>query len=330
MKSPAALVAEPSPAAAGSLTRFLEAEGFYVESARYLDEAAQKLQGQAFDVCFAAASGSFDGETLCQAVKRQKLDVAMVLVFPSDEVDPATRAATAGAQAYLVGPLKKSQVGAVGHAMLKVRQLTGRVQFLEAELSRAVDDRSQMVLPLAGVPLPRPSAPTPQQDGQFMTRYLAIELKRAQRYRFPVSLILVGGERVTSSANPAATAEPDPAADSVRVKLQALLRDVDVIAPHTDGAWLLYLPNTAKAGALTVAQRVLEEFRGASNGVWERVSVGLAGYEPPAKEKGKPPDTLGLLREATEAQRRAREAGGNRVEVAKSPVSKREREPRQS
>ena len=185
MKSPAALVAEPSPAAAGSLTRFLEAEGFYVESARYLDEAAQKLQGQTFDVCFAAASGSFDGETLCQAVKRQKLDVAMVLVFPSDEVDPATRAAAAGAQAYLVGPLKKSQVGAVGHAMLKVRQLTGRVQFLEAELSRAVDDRSQMVLPLAGVPLPRPSAPTPQQSAGHPQRRRPYQTVAGERAEIP-------------------------------------------------------------------------------------------------------------------------------------------------
>ena len=129
------LVAEPSLPLSNALRKFLEGSA-EVRVARFLDEAVQILHDEAPGVLVASVSGTFEGEVLCVRVKRQSPATSVVLVYPADDFqDAGRRAGEAGADAFLVGPLKKHMVLSVVQAAFRLHLATVRARKAEAELT---------------------------------------------------------------------------------------------------------------------------------------------------------------------------------------------------
>jgi diguanylate cyclase (GGDEF)-like protein len=238
----------------------------------------------------------------------------VVLVYPADDLhEAAARAAQAGADAFLVGPHKKHVVLAVVRAAWALHQLQGRVRVSEAEgltLKTQLANHQARLEALAG----QQSSGT---DEAFFKKYMLLELKRSKRYQYPVSLLLVALDRL--EAHLAAEASPDAARAAIRAEALAaiggVIRDIDLAMPFGDDKYLVFLPNTNRAGAVSVARRMLEPLKRLPAYIEGSASVGVAAYEPTPGEGKQAIGFAVLVREAAEMLKKAHADGGNRVEV---------------
>ena len=102
------LVAEPSLPISAALRKFLESARHEVVAVHSVAEAVESAQQREPQLILASASGNFDGEALCARLKTLKPRCPVVLVYAPEEDRPEERSETAGAAAFLVGPLKRS------------------------------------------------------------------------------------------------------------------------------------------------------------------------------------------------------------------------------
>jgi diguanylate cyclase (GGDEF)-like protein len=297
---PRALIADPSVPVSGAMRKYLEAEGFEVRVVHYLDEAVEKVRAGEAELVFAAATSSFDGETLCKKVKQLQPVCPVVLVYPPDEDEPGLHATRAGADAYLVGPLKRATVGSCAKSMLRIRALEEQLQ--------------QQPAP-ARPPPPATTAVTGGSgDFEFFKKLLLMEVKRSRRYRYPVSFLLVALDQFGERAAQLNPAQRTAVLAEALAGITRCIRDIDLAVPFKDERFLVFLPNTPREGALTVAGRLREQLAKLEGLPRNTASVGVAAYEPTA---GRTQVSFGsLMKDATEALRRAQAAGGNAVEAS--------------
>lgn len=307
MTSRRALVADPSPSVAGTVKRFLEGASFTVKVVRYFDEAILQLREGAPDVVFTAASDLFDGESLCSKVKELHPLCPVVIVYPPEAEDPDADAARAGADAYLVGPLKRGTVVSTARTAVRIRSLLDQVEKLEGDLKRHVAEPPADAHGLQGT----------SADFEFFKKFLLMEVKRSRRYRYPVSFLLVGLDQLELRLQPLGQEKRLEALAEALAIITRGVRDIDLAIPFSEGRYLVFLPHTPRSGALVVATRARERLS-QMKGVPElTASVGVATFEPAIAD---PSVSFGtLMKQAMDYLRQAQLAGGDRVEAGEAP-----------
>jgi diguanylate cyclase (GGDEF)-like protein len=302
--SPRVLVADPSVPVSQALRRYLEGAGFEVQVVHYLDEAVEKVRGGGPELLFCAATGAFDGETLCLRVKELAPSVPVVLVYPPEEDDPEPHAARAKADGYLVGPLKRGTVVFCARSMLRIRELQAAVDRLEADLKRRV----------AEPPVdPHRTTSGSSADFEFFKRLLLMEVKRSRRHRYPVSFLLVALDRFAERVGPLSAAARKAVLAEALGAVTGAVRDIDLAIPFSEERFLVFLPHTGREGALTVAERMRGAMGRLSSLPEATASIGVAAYEPGNDKRQVSFGTL--MKDATEALRKAQLGGGDRVEA---------------
>ncbi|MBZ4416759.1 diguanylate cyclase [Myxococcus sp. RHSTA-1-4] len=338
------LLAEPSAPVAGVLRRYLEGAGHEVSWVGSADEALRAARERPPAVLLASGVGPLDGEALCRGLRAQGASPPVLLVYPPDEEHADQRAAEAGADGCLVGPLKRANVLTCVSLLVQREEARGLVSSPAGAVSAAARTAGAPAVPsrasgFAITPVPgtlatlepegrrvtRPELPAAgaasSPDFEFLKRLMLMEVKRSRRYRYPIALLLVELDGFAERAAALAPAARTAALAEALGLLVAGVRDIDVAVPFADSRFVVFLPHTPRSGALVVAERLCERV-GALRGLpGTSASVGVAVSEPPGG-KGAPSGAQAqvsfgsLLKEAGEALRRAQAAGGNRVEPA--------------
>jgi PleD family two-component response regulator len=292
------LLAEPSAPVANALRGFLAGK-YTVRVARTEEEALAMLASEGAELVVASQSALFDGEGLCAALKSRVASPAVVLVYPPDESDADARSAAAGAEGCLVGPLK------AGSVLSCVKNVL-RLHALEA-----------LVLPPAQNHPPDVDEPelTAQTSADFQTfrSLLVREVKRSRRFRYPVSLAVIGLDGFESAVAPEEVERLGMLAGSVLERLVGALREVDLIAPYRLASWVAFLPHTPLGGAQEAAARMQDALSGLGE-TFVTASVGVATHDP--LHTSGPLSFGALVDGAEEALMMARREGGNRIVVA--------------
>ncbi|MBJ6761744.1 diguanylate cyclase [Myxococcaceae bacterium JPH2] len=296
------LLAEPSAPVAGALRRFLDVAAQEVTTAASLEEALRHALAQPPpSLVVASATGGWDGEALCRSLRDQGSDVPVLLLYPPDEEHADERAASVGADACLVGPLKRGN-------------LLGCVRLL----SKLVEARRKPA-PAPAAPLPTAAAASASADFEFLKRLLLLEVKRSRRYRYPIALLVVELDAFSTRVAALPLAERTAVLGEVLGLLIAGVRDIDVAVPFADGRFGIFLPHTPRTGALVVAERLRAKVKSLRSLPGVSASVGVAVSEPTmtkaSPSQGQGVSFGGMLKEAGEALRRAQAAGGDRVEA---------------
>lgn len=301
-----ALVAEPSLPISNALKRFLQLSGYEVTVVHFVDDAVLQARKIEPAVVFTSVSGTFDGEALCGKLKRLRPHCPVVLTYPPEELKMGERALSAGADGWMMGPLKLPQVASTAHAMVQLYNLKLRVELLEGEVQKA----RTAVAAQAGVNT---------HDMGFFKRFLSLEIKRSRRYHYPLAFLMIAIDGL--EVRLLNVADADAVKGTVRAESLAvmggMLRDIDLCVPFADERLLVFLPHTPRTGALTVAGRAVERLGRLKSFEGSTASVGIATYDPKA---GKQTVSFGsLMSEASLNLRLAQEAGGNRAEA--TPVA---------
>lgn len=293
------LVAEPSAPVANALRGFLDGN-YAVRIARTEDEALALLASEGADLVVASESPLFDGEGLCAALRARDMSPAVVLVYPPDESEAEARSAAAGAQGCLVGPLKAGTVLSCVKNVLKLHAL------------------ESLVLPPApgeGADANEPEL-TAQTSADFQTfrSLLVREVKRSRRFRYPVSLVVVGLDGFDDAAAAPEVAERVASlAERALGRLVGALREVDLIAPYRLGSWVAFLPHTPLVGAQEAAARLQEALSGLGDSFLTS-SVGVSAHDP--RHHAGQLNFGALVDSAEEALLTAQRDGGNRIVVS--------------
>lgn len=168
-------------------------------------------------------------------------------------------------------------------------------------------------------PMPRPGEGILDPLTGFYTfahfkEVLFIEVKRARRYNFPLSLAVVAfdpfGEEVTGDLRAKLFA-------GLALAIRRSLRDTDYPVQYSGDHVALLMPHTDLQGAMVVSRRITERVGRATLQHGDRtlnptISVGVASASSPSKEFS----FAELVKHAQTALGRAVEAGGNRVEFS--------------
>jgi PleD family two-component response regulator len=302
------LVAEPSAPVANALRGFL-AGRYEARVARTEEEAMAHLANEGADLVLASVSALFDGEGLCAALKSREGSPAVVLVYPPDESEAEARSTAAGAEGCLVGPLKSSTVLSLVKNVLKLHAM---------EVS-------------AFVPAVRADVVEPELKAQTSADFntfralLVREVKRSRRFRYPVSLVVVGLDGFGQTVAPDEVARLGALAESALDRLVGALREVDLIAPYRLASWIAFLPHTPLAGAQEAAAR-LQEALGGLGESFVTASVGVATHDP--AQTTQPLSFGALVDAAEEALLTAHREGGSRIVVAGAAGDARRRKSR--
>ncbi|MFY0524542.1 diguanylate cyclase [Archangium gephyra] len=304
------LVAEPAAAVAGALRKFLENAHHEVTVAGDVRDALERVRELAPALVLASVTESFDGETLCRQVKEEAPTIPVLLLYLPEEEQPEARAAAAGAEACLVGPLKRATVVSCVSLMMQLAQARETVSVVRTEMQ---------LMQHQG---PRRESSTSGADLEFLKRLLFMEVKRSRRYRYPISYLLLEPDRYAERLATLPAAQRTSALAEVLRRLSEGLRDIDVAVPFAEGRFIVFLPYTPHEGAMVVAERLRQRVKEVESVPGLTASMGLAVFEPSA-QKGQAQVSFGsLMKEAGDALRRAQAAGGDRVEGGRqTPVA---------
>ncbi len=294
------LVAEANRAVGAALRKYLESAGFVAEAVEGFDDALNRLRNWAPDLLMCGVIG-LDGQTLCRKAKELSPGLPVVLVYPPDDEDPEARAAAAGADSLMIGPIKRGNVGATVRTLLKLRELHGQVSELQLELERRIS-----------APSPKDRSTDTQVDFDFFKRLLLMEVKRSRRYRDPLSVLMVAVDDFRGTVGRLdARAQGRFMGQLLGLAVKSL-RDIDLCVLYAQDKFLIFLPHTDQAGAQIVAGRLRERIEDfVADGPRITASIGIAAYDG----SGATVSFGSLLKDATTALKKAQTEGGNRVEA---------------
>ena len=293
------LVAEKSRSLSGLLVGILE-EANYSVAVAASEEEALKLAEERRPLVVLSSVSRFDGEKLCRALKKRFADLPIALLYPPSRPDDVeARARLFGADLVLLGPVQKASLLSAVRLLIRMHRLTSRLR--EATNPELEDDAS---------------GPEPLDLPTFK-RMLNLEVRKSRRYRFPAAFLLIQLDPEPLKARKLERAAHAKLVGSTLAALTRALRDIDLCVHTGSDRFIVFLPHTASEGAQVVAARLHARVRAVSEPPLA-CSVGVAAYD------GQGAVSFGsLLREATLALKRARTAGGDRVELSES--RKRER-----
>jgi diguanylate cyclase (GGDEF)-like protein len=146
----------------------------------------------------------------------------------------------AGADEYLIKPVHKPELQARLRTALRIIELEG-IREAHLEQARAVS----LVDALTGI-----------HNRKFMEERLPLEIKRANRYQRPLSIILVGFERIAEFRRGQGIFATEKLLQAAASSLdEAIRKDIDWVARWDEQRFLVLLPETAAADAAIVAKR---------------------------------------------------------------------------
>lgn len=293
---PRILVADANRAVASELKRHLEGAGIEVEVADSADAAIQRVRHAMPDLVICAATGL--DVSLCQTAKEIVPGLQALLLFePGEDRNAEERVAAAGADGYLVGPIKRGSLVSCVRLALRVRELARRVGQLEEEAGKRIE-----------APYDSTSA-QPLADFNFFKRLLLLEVKRARRYRFPLAFLMIGIDHFREAVESLDKRDQAKMIGRLMATVVESIRGVDLCVLFAEDKLLVYLPHTGRSGGQQVAERLRGRLRETS-GPLMTVSIGLAAYEGTGSEVS----FGGLLKDASDALKAAQEKGGDRLE----------------
>lgn len=320
---PRVLLVEKQRAVQTVLKGYLDGAGYCVLVANCEEAALAEIEKETVDLVLAGAEGQDRlGETLCQRIKAEiSPRLPVVLLYAPGEEEAERRATSAGADSYLVAPLKKHAVLTVARGMLRIKLLLEQIDSLEKALEQArcsAPSEPESARPKV--------ASDDMYDFEFFKKLLLMEVKRSKRYAYPISLAIVafdGFQEVTAELDARARGR---VVGSLLAQITLSIRDIDLPVLYAEDKVLVFMPHTARTGAMVVGGRLRDRLREHSvEGEGDErlrltASIGIAAFEGQGTVS-----FGGLIKDALAAVRKVQMSGGDGVEAvgeaAKSRVS---------
>lgn len=148
---------------------------------------------------------------------------------------------------------------------------------------------------------------------RYLDDFLNIEVKRCQRYKRPLALVMVDMDKFKMCNDSSGHQAGDKALQDVVQLLNMGVRSVDLVARYGGEEFLMVLPETDAAGALEAAERIrrmIEKHRFPCGSLTASVGVVANSYQ-----NGDAPGVEELIARADKALFKAKQDGRNKVQL---------------
>lgn len=297
-------MAEDEPIQRDLLQQNLTNEGYQVLIAADGQEALDKVRAENPDlVLLDVRMPKLDGYTVCERIKKENpgnfVPVILVTAYAGSTEEKA-KCLDQGADDLLEKPYDPVELVARVRAQLRTRKLYERAQYLATH-----------------------DAMTDTCNRHYLMEQLETELERFKRYGTPFSLALVDIDKFKHLNDTSGHLSGDAALIKLASVLkQAVRQDIDIVARYGGDEFAVLFPHSGKGEAEKICDRFVNLVRATpfelpgSKKKGLTVSVGLAVVPDDAKE------TEELIKMADTALYKAKQAGRNRLTVARKTPSR--------
>jgi diguanylate cyclase (GGDEF)-like protein len=285
------------------LSALLRNEGYTVHALEGAGRVLEMHQRRELDlVLLDVVLDGLSGIDCCRMLKASGAFVPVVLCTSRTDPDSRLEGLRIGADDYLTKPFDQ-------------RELVLRVASF-VRLKRNFDAMSAARDKL------RENAVVDELTGLYNVRYLqtrlAEEWKRAERHHEPLAVAFVDVDHLAAINERGGHEVGDAVLREVGARLRTAVREIDVVTRYGGEEFVVLLPSTHLAGAVTVARRIVSTVADRTidaAGGRVTVSVGLSLYPSPSLTTR---DLL--LRAADRALARAKGEGDGRICIARDPM----------
>jgi len=239
-----------------------------------------------------------DGVALCRFIKEEYEGRIPVILMSSEDPESIDVGDAAGADNVLYRPVKRTELLFCVRTLIKLSMLN----------AGGHDDLQENSL--GGHP-----ADSRASQFEFFKAFLTVEIKRARRYGFPLSLMLASLDRADDIDQEHGGAALRQLLGGLARAIRRCVRDIDIPVTLRDDTILVLMPHTDSDGAYAVAQRVRERIRRSvyHEGdlfIQPTISIGQTTYV-----RNRDKNFSQVVRRASEAMRDAARQGGDQVVV---------------
>jgi diguanylate cyclase (GGDEF)-like protein len=292
------LIVDDEPMIRQLLTDVLGDEGYQVETVPSGEEAILKLRTVRFDyVVTDLMMPGMSGIQVLETVKQLDPETEVIVMTGYASLSTAIECMKLGAGDYLNKPINIDEIR-IKLAGMKVKK---RLE----EKAREVDFYKE---------LSRTDGLTQLYNHKFFHQLLATEISRVQRYGGEVSLLMIDVDHFKNYNDANGHPMGDAALQKLSWILSELCRDVDSVARYGGEEFAVICPETPKAGAVELAERLRRKVEEsdflkseAIPGGKFTISIGVASFPEDA------PDKSGLIEKADQALYLAKTCGRNRA-----------------
>jgi diguanylate cyclase (GGDEF)-like protein len=264
------LIADDDAITREYLSALLKANGMQVVIAEDGHRAVAKARDAQLDlVLLDIMMPGIDGLDCCRLIKGFTQDgfLPIVLLTARNDADSRVSGLRIGADDYVSKPFDERELLARINNLLRLKRLHDQISEAKERLATlAVQDE------LTGL-----------YNYRYLQTRLTEEFKRAERYREPLSCVMIDVDHFKHINDRFGHDAGDRTLREVSARLLKAVREIDVVARYGGEEFLLVLPSTNFSGALSVAERVWRAIGSdafALPDATERVtaSVGVAVY----------------------------------------------------
>lgn len=295
------LLIEPQRTPRENLMGTLSSMGYEVTDVASSSEAIEAVDSLLPSIVL--SSSQVVDSDFCRYVRQEsEAQAAVVLIFPRGTPDPARAALELGADGGFARPVSKDifllalkLAESLAGSRREVARLRGQADELGERLDRMGDVRPGQRF----------------YHFEFFKHLLIVEIRRAKRYKVPLSLCLL--EIDPYRLPPGHLMSRREIRAGVARAVSESIRDIDIPVYVGGERILVVLPHTALGGAVKVAKRVARLIREGMYPVGEELqnvtaSIGVAGFDAATTKTFSE-----LIRRAQQALSSAQGSGGNRV-----------------
>lgn len=288
------------------LAHFLESSGFLIFKFARQNEMNDELRLRIPHLVIVRGdTKEYNITQVVRSIKSSHEFIPVLVLCPAVESEAERIFNQSGADSYLVQPIRKSNITAATRLLIDIRNL-------KTEISSLKDEIGRLKISLNRVQGSEPV--TNFYNFEFFKKILSIELKRAQRYKFPLAIVVCAIDEYSRLREQIREPEFNSLILSISILIRENIRDLDIPVYYKEGHIMIVMPHTGMEGAVTLA---------------ERLRAKVAGYKPQNKEIRRVTLSVGvadrgeaenisfhdMCKKALSSLERAASEGGNRVAV---------------
>ena len=296
---PTVLIVEDDDAGARLMERYLSPLCCRVLRVRDGESALKAVENETVDVMLLdLLLTEMDGFQVCRQIKgcEATLTIQVVMMTSLRDMTSRIRGIEAGTDDFLTKPVDKEELRARVLALFRKKAYFDR---LCAQVSTAL--QAAITDELTGI-----------YNSAYFKYFLDLELKRSQRYKHPLGLLMIDVDNFKQYNDTRGHQAGDSYLSQFGTLLRQNLREIDLAARYGGEEFAVVLPYTEEEGAGEAAEKIRSAVAsqlaaGDGIGPLPTVSIGVALYPYHADA------ARSLIQSADQALYRAKRTGKNRV-----------------
>jgi two-component system cell cycle response regulator len=321
MPAPKVLIVDDDPLVLQHVRSALSSQEYELFEAEDGARALSAIREQRPDlVIMDVEMPQFGGVEVCRILKANERQSGFgfipVVLMATRQLIGKIQALGLGVDEFLVKPVEVADLTARTKSMLRLKLAHDELRTLKLELDRTNDDLDKKRQELLAANRVDPLT------GLFNKRYfeerLAFEFARANRYRIPLSCMMLDIDHLRAINESFGQEFGDQVLKEIAKVTRQALREVDLVARYGGEEFTALLPETGPRQAFRVSERVRQRVgslrvpyvssEGQKNMIACTISIGVATFPIPSIDS-----SHGLLRAADASLYAAKGAGKNAV-----------------